>query len=634
LLALALGLAGAGRAGAAPLPRDPVEDFRRALEQAMLQDPRSLRYNQARIVKDLEDKAAAVVSLADLGRALLLLEWSQFPKDPKLARITPRIRRRMANRFIAGVKAAAEGTNADRQIAACNLVGETITAAGDLDERVGGPVSERRTGDLELYQTLVKVADPLIQLSKTKNPRVREAVARALSQFSKSPEVVPALGNLLDRADPANDLATRRAAAEAMTTLALILTGGETLRSSEPGVMRRDTRYSKALFGHEDYAKIGARVVTAATRGLTDPSPAVRRASSAALRQVGATGVYFGLQPLPRKDDPTRRPASVEETKEFIASLGAVLGEFGKESKQIARSSIDSDPEVRLETRRLVEALGRVRTIVHELEALVKDASAEEKQREKDKDKDKGPDKDKGDDLASARPTHLPAVRGVLVRRQKAKPADPVKELLDATARVLIQRGFRDPNPAARRAAFEALESLDDLAQPYIGLLAGGLQDPDLFVRWIAARALMRLAYFATPEQAKVAVAGLTRQLFDSELDPRIAAAYALAAFGPAARSAVPALAKVVNRGDAEFRVAAMRALEHIGTDSVPALPELVKAFSETDPRVRSEAARIVGRFGKAAAPYAKDLRALIADPDSEVRRAASAAILNVTRGK
>src|SRR5262249_17782938 len=160
--------------------------------------------------------------------------------------------------------------------------GEMITSAGE-----GGKE------DLDLYQSLVRVAGPLIQISRSNNPRVREAAARALSQFSKTPEVVSALGKLMNRNDPANTVAVRRPAADAMNNMALILTGGEILRSSEPGVMRRETRGSKVLFGHEDFARIGVRIVPAVTQGLTDPSPLVRRASSAALRQVGMTAVYF-----------------------------------------------------------------------------------------------------------------------------------------------------------------------------------------------------------------------------------------------------------------------------------------------------------------------------------------------------
>src|SRR5262249_19895448 len=265
LLALRL-----GGAGAAPLPSDDVEEVRQALERAHNRSPRTPGYNLATTVRDLRARAKKIDSLADLGRALVLLQWGSPAKDDNLARQTAAIRREMANRFIARVKEAARESNPDRQIAVCNLVAETITSAGEPSRQASGLLD---VAGPELYEALVKVASPIIQISRSKDPRVREAAARALSQFSKRPEVVPALGRMMARDDPANTVAVRRAAADAMHNMALILTGGEVLRSSEPGVMRRETRGSRALFGHEDLARIGVRIVPAATQGLSDPSP-------------------------------------------------------------------------------------------------------------------------------------------------------------------------------------------------------------------------------------------------------------------------------------------------------------------------------------------------------------------------
>src|SRR5262249_32586341 len=120
-------------------------------------------------------------------------------------------------------------------------------------------------------------------------------------------------------------------------------------------------------------------------------------------------------------------------------------------------------------------------------------------------------DTDAQANLTSARPEQLPnirpPVRGVLVRQKKPQAdEDPVKQLLDATAKELIRTGFRDPNVQARRASYEALETLDDLAKPYIAQIVRGLSDSDLFVRWIAARTLMRLADLTTDADSALAV--------------------------------------------------------------------------------------------------------------------------------
>ncbi len=222
------------------------------------------------------------------------------------------------------------------------------------------------------------------------------------------------------------------------------------------------------------------------------------------------------------------------------------------------------------------------------------------------------------------------------IRRQK-KEADALGALLLQLGQAIVQSGTTDPNPQARLATMEAVESLGPVAVPFIAQLVRALSDTDLFVRWVAARTLEKLAFTVekeAPAKAPDIVAGLLPLLDDVDLDPRTAAATALGAYGPAAKSAVAPLARKLAKGDVDFRIAVIKALEGIGTDSTPALPALAKLFTDPDQRIRAEAARVVGRFGSLAKLYLPQLEKLIDDLDLEVRRTATAAVLQITRGR
>jgi HEAT repeat protein len=192
----------------------------------------------------------------------------------------------------------------------------------------------------------------------------------------------------------------------------------------------------------------------------------------------------------------------------------------------------------------------------------------------------------------------------------------------------LTRTGFSDPNPKARRAAFEAMESFGTLSERFLPRILRGLDDEDPFVRWIAARVLSKLA----PCAWKVAVPALVRRLRDDDSDVRIACTKALGAYKAVACNAVPEMGRQLRNGDVEFRLALMRALEEIGTASAPALPDLVGQLRNIDPRIRAEAARVIGRFGPRAQTYVPNLQQLSSDPDARVRTEASEAILNIVR--
>ena len=91
-------------------------------------------------------------------------------------------------------------------------------------------------------------------------------------------------------------------------------------------------------------------------------------------------------------------------------------------------------------------------------------------------------------------------------------------------------------------------------------------------------------------------------------------------------------MAGKLEKGDPDFRVFVIKAIEGIGTDAAAALPALARSFTDPDQRVRAESARVLGRFGARAKEYLPALQRLVDDLDLDVRRAATAAILQITR--
>jgi HEAT repeat protein len=337
-----------------------------------------------------------------------------------------------------------------------------------------------------------------------------------------------------------------------------------------------------------------------------------------------------------------------------MARFTPALEAFAGAAPALSAAVVDRDERVRLEARRVLENLARVRRILAELSSVIPPIR---------------PLKGKGKtEKKAAAPTR--AGKATLVRTSGTAPAPALSPLpvfhlpppqpeggktdlgavrkneklidglLGKVGKRLSVTGFTDPNPRARRAALETLEAYGELALEYLPQVVRSLDDPDMFVRWIAARTLARVASAADPGKAPgaaTAVPALIRRLDEDDLDPRIAATRALAAYGSQAERAVAALTARVERGDVESRVAMMKALESIGTAAAPALPALARSLDNIDPRVRTEATRVIGRFGTnqktrpLALRYLADLRRLTTDRDADVRRAAAAAIISIT---
>jgi HEAT repeat protein len=678
LLALCGSLSGPRRAASEPLPDDPVEEFRQALkleQKAPRDDTEAEKLALKHREENLQRKAKALRTPPDLSRALLLVEWrppsaraglerdlsprkSDYELDAE--RVEQKVRRELIERFKSGVARVMREGDADDRIAVANLVGETVSTAGGLEEE-----------HLVLYNQLDDLAGDLVRLSASADARVRAAAARALGQFPTRPKtVLPALERVLA---PGNPALARWAAARALGNLVRVVSGREGPRRSEPGVMLRETRpVNYKVFSPEQQLAVAERIVAPAARGLRDRDPVVRRACVDALEETVRT--LTDQIPRPRvlatlegEPPPEGRPWSKRERgrvsearrnyERLKASLAPVLTQFSRGAGALAAASADRDPVVRVSARRVVDELAQVRQLLRDYESSlprpgregrkgaratpapergavaslggpVRRASYEVAVPRAVAVSTPGPARRPGAWLppaSASAPVRLP---GPEKKKADTDVDEPLRRVFEATARRLAREGLFDPDVRARRAAAEALEGMGDVLAPYIPELVRALCDRDEIVRWLAARALGELA----PRQPRVVLRGLVPRLGDEDLDVRIGAANAIGRYGDAARPAVPALAAFVSRGDVEARVAVLQALEAIGTDASPALPAVARALADEDPRVRAEAARVLGRFGRLAAPYIPALRRLAVDPDPGVRRAGSAAILSITR--
>jgi HEAT repeat protein len=679
-LAIAVGLVGFSAGRAERFPEDPVEAFKNALKgedakspfykDSLKDDPKAFKAAIAYRKATLEAAAKKLHNLADLGRALLLVEWpgalrkdkekrivSDYAYDIKAREVEREVRAEMTKRLREGIERGLKSGNPAEQIALSNLVAESATA----------PPESASGGILSLEPTLVKLVPLLVKLLETTNDdSVRIAAARALGQFSREPkEVTPALEKIFGPSSGAS-VAARRAAADALVSLVQSVTGEENIRGSEPGVALRETRRGSGSVEVDplkfvvNLVPVAAAVTPVAMVGARDPSPLVRRASFSAVRQA-VNALVFSVRLFPQMDAyevPSRpldqwseleKKRAIEARQRILSDpykIGPAVKAFSSPALRdgLARGVLDPDPETRLEARRTLDALANLRKALLDYENSVPDVTGKGSAHYR---KPAVPGKRAGrkdaallrtsgtEEVAALPPPlptppvlHLPVAQkapATNLRRQK-EGADPLGDLIGAIGEELVLKGVTDPDPKGRRATHEAIEALGPGGARYIPQLVRSLEDRDVFVRWISARALGKLS----PRKPDVVVPALIRGLKDDDLDARIAVTRALGAYGPDAKGAVEALARMLEKGDAEYRMVVIKALEGIGTDSVAALPALVRLFDEIDPRLRAEAARLVGRFGPQAKAYLPQLRKLTSDPDSEVRKSAAGAILSI----
>ena len=117
-----------------------------------------------------------------------------------------------------------------------------------------------------------------------------------------------------------------------------------------------------------------------------------------------------------------------------------------------------------------------------------------------------------------------------------------------------------------------------------------------------------------------------------------LAAIVALAAYEDVAEKAVDALGTVAAEDDFNARYTALSTLKALWSHGVkkrPASAVLTGALAEQHPghpEVQISAAELLGLYGPAAVNAVPALRGALNDPDIGVRRAASEALLKITR--
>lgn len=566
------------------LAMNPVEDLRGALLiDADPTKPEDLRARR----QDLEQRAAAVQSVADLRRALGLQEWRDEDTDVNLAEIDRGVRQELTARLTKILRAALNSNDLATRMAAITAIGETgaaVRGAG-TDPSIASPF-----------------LPDLARLVRMGSPEIQSAAAAALSRAAADPRAsAQALAALLRE----SDVTHRRVGALALADM--IRQVVQQARASNTSAIRT---------GRAEVVAVGQAVVTAAAPGLRDPDATVR---GSCLEAVHIAAGMFGLGeivPAPsaaamrgtpggRTEPPPPRVAA-QERGDFLPLIEALA----RVTPEVARLLADSEPANRLVAAHALDDLSYARIRFLRRFGSIPGTG------------DAPPDRVPGLLVSQRRSRTPPESTG----NDTTAPGDMLRTALVGVLPDL-GRALHDSDLRVRLAAINTLEAMEQDAAPDVPDMIVALGDSDRFVRWATARTLGKLG----PAKASGAVSGLAHLLEDGDVDVRVAACLALERFGPDAGPAVPALALALRRwGDADFHTAVARAIQAIGLAARPAVPALAAALSDDNARVRQAVAEALGRLGAAARPAIDALRLRLNDSNDEVRRAASDAILTI----
>jgi HEAT repeat protein len=604
---------------AAQSPRhDPVEQLRRDLRDGL--------DNNAAARND-----RALTSLYDLRRALELTDWKSGPIDRAL-------RTKLADRFLALLRAALESPEVAVRWAAATVVAE-----------IG--VNSSPAGDLSPAILIRALVPEFVKLLRDADPRVRIAAAQGLGKMGAGPteswdykdkkaifklvpsSALPAMKPMLESRSPTE----RRAAAQALL-----------------GMVRDVSQYTRGSGGGRaettqiDLLATGTAVAPLVRQALTDTDAEVRRLGvETILQSVSDLGLILSLRAriaagLPSRlflpaefrllnDDEQaqiRKEIRAEYEKVTAKTLDDFVKTLGQAGEGLVKHLRDTDPEVRLLVRRTLEELARVRLglsgrLPAEPARMVRAGR-------------------KTGDLirTAARASQNDGIVQAAGQEAKAEPQDAIGKALEKVPAILSEgTKLDDPDLAVRLASIDLLERLGDEAAPALPALIERLdkdKEPDRFVRWAAARVLGKTLSKKDPraDQKRVTPA-LARLLTDTDPDVRLTAAITLESYGPSASQAVNALIEGTGAGDVNFRRASIHALIAIGPASRRALPALLACLSDLDPRMRQVGAEALGKLAQAGdKTVVAALRKALTDENGNVRQAAGEALVNILQGK
>jgi HEAT repeat protein len=432
-------------------------------------------------------------------------------------------------------------------------------------------------------------------LTKSDDPKVRQAAARAIAKVDPDPKsAVAALKSMLE--SPV--LQDRQAASQALGDLVFAVYD----------LQKKGRSATEIVVGVDDVMISGNEAVLAVGLTFGDQDLLVRRGGLQTIT-LAATALN-DLVPLPekREDLPPRvdkiedlSQRQVNQLKELHMLLGNEARIFGpvqealkSQGANIANVLDDADPEIRYLSRKAFEQMAGARNKI--------------KRR-----------------LESVPP--LPGDPPL----NKTIP-DPLKAGLEPGI-MKIAKQPTDPDPKVRRASLDFLEAMEDAAVPAIDILIRALRDNNKFNRWAAARTLGNLGPSHHADKVVPALAALLNPQEDSEV--REVAATALRRFGATAKPALPQLIKLLNIGEAEAQEAIIKAITAIGgTETTSAIPALIKSLDSRNVNVRKLAAEALGRMGPLAVSAIPALSDHLQDDDATVRIAISDALLNIARPK
>jgi hypothetical protein len=514
-----------------PAP-DAVEDLRDALKHAG--DTPSAR--QHRLASAVE----AVTDLADIQRAIALLEWRDEDPDTAIATIDHQSRRALAQKYEKLLRNHLGGSDTEERLAALTHLGTRPAACQRLLVEIGA--TERLGHDLE---PLIARAEPSLQ---------REAIA-AIVQMHVSPSLVA--GSLRSGLTAA-DWTVRKAAIDAVN---------DYLRTVREAPMP----------SHSVTARVAPRklVIDSAVEML----PVAAQAAAAPQQLMHARGIEalergtaLFVELLTDSRLQANETAAVDERQMFLQlcdDLRPLLECLRSHSPVFVQALEDRQAAVRLTARRAWEDLAAGRQQVQRQAAQL----------------------------------HIQPAGGVS-GTEGLGPLLAVEELLSDMLRQgvpAIAAGISDPDPQARSRAIDVLETLGPAAQPALPVLIKALEDPDRFVRWSAARTIGRLAPAESTPAAEAlarcladtdldvqqaaaralesygpaaacAVPALARALDTHSTPLKLAILRALKAIGASAAAAQPALKPLAHDPDEHVRRAAGELSEklHGGPGALP----------------------------------------------------------------
>jgi HEAT repeat protein len=518
----------------------------------------------------LRQQTERVHGVTELRQAIGLLEWRDQETEAAVGAVDQNYRGALCRRFEQEVRAHLRHSDATTKSVVLSILAEQPPTLRDTNTRTG--LARHFTPDL-------------LMLMQQPDEAIRRQAARTLGLIHPEPEAaIAGLAKMLQSAQ-AED---RTAAADGLANL--IRTASKLVARAREQCGIECTR--------AELVKAGRLATPYVGRGLTDANVEVRRCCADALCQSAEV-----LRILVQAFDSSDELESADRFKEHVAEerneLLPLIDALREQSPTLTKSLADADAEVRLAARRALEDMThpQLRMVYRGLATTMpKDSRVS----------------------VSMKPANF------LNSADAAN--DPLITGMQGTVAALAS-GLSDPDPGARRAAIDVLESIGPAAAPASKALVAALSDRDPFVRWAAARTVGKLS----PIETDKSVPALAKLLDDTDFDLRLAALTALERFGPEARQVVPELINVAISSDADLRMAAMRVLASIGgPEAHEAIPTLRAALSGGDPRVQTVAAEVLGRFGPAAKQAEPELRIALRTGNQQVQKAAGDALLSI----